>query len=261
MSDEGGSEYQDYPEQGFRIEYRDASHRYWGLIGERREPWVSVTGALNILDKPNLIRWAGRVDSEAVLELERQGMLEGRTVDEAHRIMREHGMGAEAKRNAGATRGTAVHDALAAYCMTGKIPQLADLSDEARGYVQAVADWLIELAPEPILSEQIVGSPTHGFAGRFDLICAIEGQRCLVDLKTSAKPYPEMHIQLAGYQRAFQECGIEPVDKAYIVTVAEDGTWQMTEGRAKAEDFLAVLGANRALSGVRKAVKAAERAA
>jgi hypothetical protein len=302
MTDDG-SEIQEY--DGFSIEYRDASHRYWiwngygevmdedgneELVGERT-PATSVTAALGILDKPALRKWQGNVDSAAVLQLERDGELRNIPVDKAIYIARQRGLGAEALRDSGAERGTAVHEALRAYCSDGKVPALGEFSEGVRGYVQGLCAWLIDAEPEPIITERIVGSPTHGFAGRLDLICEIQTftssgcelcakggqpgwlvepdgktpchcldfrkQRTLIDLKTSANAhkYPESHIQLAGYQVAFPECGIEPVEAAMVLSVDETGAYQTAECKAEQEDFLAVLSAHRAVARVRSALK------
>jgi hypothetical protein len=254
---------------GFTVEYRDKAHRYWGLIPPAhdgatgfRAPWVSVTTVLGILDKPALRRWFGTQDATAVLQLEREGKLQGVDTEQAVHIMRERGLGAEAKRDAGASRGTAVHDALAAYCESGKIPRLADYSDEVRGYVQGVAAWILEAQPEPCMVEQIIGSPIHGYAGRFDLIANIRGVRCLCDLKTGSRSgaYPEAHLQLAGYEIAFAECQIPDVDARYVIEVTENGDFRAVEGVGRAEDFLAVLSAHRAVSEAKKAIKAADKA-
>ncbi len=269
------TEIQDY--EGFSVEYKDASHRYWlhntnPLENGERKPAISVTSALSILDKPALRRWQGNEDATAVLGLERDGELRGVPTDKAIYVARERGYGAEALRDKGGARGTAVHEALSLYCSERRVPNLSDFSDEARGYVQAACDWLLTVAPEPLIVERIVGSPKHGFAGRFDLIAWIpnipggllsESKRTLIDFKTSANAglYPESHIQLAGYQLAFEECGIEPVDRAIIVSLDPDGFWKTTECKASAEDFLSVLEMQKRLSMLKKALKPAKASA
>ena len=256
---------------GFKVQYKDASHRYWLLTEddvcgpgsmEVRTPAISVTSVLGILDKPNLRRWYGTQDATATLQLEREGKLEGVDTEQAVHIMRERGFGAEAKRDAGASRGTAVHDALQAYCESGKIPKLADYSDEVRPYVQGLCGWLLEASPEPIMTEQIIGSPKHGFAGRFDLLCNIRGVRSLCDLKTSggAGKYPEAHIQLAGYELAFPECQIPEVDQRFVIEVSDKGEFRAVPGAAGEDQFLSVLYAHKAVAKTKAAIKAADKA-
>lgn len=254
-----GSEFTHYPEMGLSIEYRDASHRYWlHHEGERRSA-VSVTSALKVLDKPALASWSERVGVEGALRLERAGSLKGVEVENAIGIVRECRMGADAKRDAGADRGTAVHEALRSYCALGTVPKVGDFPTEVRGYVKGLCRWLFDARPEPILVEQIVGSPRYGFAGRFDLLANLDGQRTLVDLKTSGRVYAEHHLQMAAYRVALVECG-DHAERSLVVSVSDDGGFLPVEGVADAEDYLAVFDCHRAMGRVRRAISARERA-
>lgn len=255
-----GSEITEY--EDFAVEYRDSSHRYWIMRGEARTPAISVTSALKVLDKPALIPWAERMGAEGALILERAGQLAGIEPADCVGVMRSHGMGAEAKREAGADRGTAIHDALRLYCEDGTIPAIRDFDPEVRGYVSALCAWLIKADPEPIFVETVVGSPTHDYAGRVDLLATIDGRRTLVDLKTNpaGRVYPEAHLQAAAYGLALEECGIEPADCGVIVAAGEDGSHQSAPLCADPQHFLAVLACHRAMSAVRGAVRAQEKA-
>lgn len=268
-----GSVFESY--DGFMVEYRDASHRYWlcepidqtkligvpdelvGLPSFERKPVVSVTSVLGIIDKPALRRWYGQKDAEATLDLERSGELAGIDIADAIALMRSKGLGAEAKREAGADRGTAVHDALQTFCEDGTVPGLGDFPDATRGYVQGLCAWLLDAEPEPELVEQIVGSPSLGIAGRFDLIAALGTERWLIDLKTSANAgkYPESHAQLEGYKLCFPECGIKPVDKGLIVVVYENGGYEAVPSKGEPQDFLDILACHKALGRLRGRLK------
>ena len=259
MTEKDGSQFAAY--DGFQIEYRDASHRYWLHEGEIRTPIVSVTTMLGIIDKPALRKWYGNVDSAAVLEAERAGKLRNIEPDAAIHVLRQRGLGAEAQREAGAERGTAVHDALERFCTTGTVPTLSDYPDAVRGYVQALCGALIDLDPQPILIEQIVASPTHRYAGRFDLIADIGGQRTLLDLKTSsnAGTYRESHLQLAGYELTFSECGIDPVEASMILELSQEGTYRAVPGIGRTDRFLSVLAAYRDIKATDADLKAREK--
>ena len=252
-------EFQSYGD--FMVEFLPKSHRYFILKDEQRIPAISVTSALSILDKPALRKWYGNMDATAVLSLERDGQLTGIPTDQAIYVARQRGYGAEARRDAGAARGTAVHEALRTYCETGHPPLLGGFNDETKGYVQAACNWLVDASPEPVIVERILGSPMYGFAGRMDLIALIDGKRVGVDFKTGANAhkYPEAHIQLAGYQLAFPECDIEPLDLSVIVSLDESGLYQVAEQQAGPDDFLAVLNAHRAVKSVEKALRASEK--
>jgi hypothetical protein len=256
-----GSEIVTY--HGFAVEFREASHRYWTILGDERTPAVSVTSALRVLDKPALVSWAERCGVEGALRLERAGILTGVSLDDALGVVRAHGEGAEAKRDAGADRGTAIHEALRSYCADGKVPTLGDFDPAVRGYVQGLCKWLLAAQPEPILTEQIVASPTHEYAGRIDLLATIDGRRQLVDLKTNpaGRVYAEAHLQTAGYVLALYECGLDPVDGAMIVAAGQDGTFQQSVCCSEPSHFLAVLACHRAVAEVRAQARAMEKAA
>ena len=256
-----GSEIVDYT--GFSVEYRDASHRYWLIQGEERTPAVSVTGVLRVLDKPAIVGWAEREGARGALTAERAGLLRAVTPEDSYKIMetlRANGLGADAVKNAAADRGTAIHEALRLYCQQGTVPNAQEFPEHVRGYVAGLCKWLVTASPEPILTERVIGSPTYGFAGRFDLLATINGERVLADLKTSARIYPEHSLQMAGYELALLECG-ESVDRSIVVAVGEDGSFNAADSVASTEQFLAVLACQRALSKVQAAVRRQEKAA
>jgi len=252
-----GSEIQHY--ETFSVEYRDASHRYWIHVDGERNPAVSVTAVLGVLDKPALLGWAEACGAEGALILERRGELRNVDPKAAIDIVRINGLGKDAKRDAGADRGTAIHDALRIYASEGTAPNVGDFPAEVRGYVSGLCKWLLEANPEPVHAEQIVGSAKHGYAGRLDLIANLAIGRTLVDLKTSprARLYPEAHIQAAGYALAAEECGIEPPAHILIVGVGEEGNFTTQMGCADPRDFRAVLACHKAVARVRAGAKLA----
>lgn len=246
--------------QDVTFEYRDASHRYWCHKDNERTPVISVTSALKVLDKPALIGWAERMGVEGALRLERAGALRDISVEDALGVVRREGEGADAKRDAGADRGQAIHDVLQQYVEHGTLPTVGDFHPQVRGYVQGLCKWLLQAKPEPIMWEAVVGSVTHGYAGRFDLLATIDGQRTLVDLKTSKGIFTEHHLQVAAYCKALEECGVEPAMRSLVLAVSEDGEFTTAVCCAEPSHFLAVLNCHRAVSAVRASAKSMERA-
>jgi hypothetical protein len=258
LEEKDGSEFTVYP--NFTIEYRDASHRYWLIKDDERLPAISVTSALRVLDKPALLSWAEKCGAEGALRLERDGRLEGIDIEDAIYTVRGHDEGADAKRDAGGDRGLALHHAQEIYCELGHVPNVGDFDPEVRGYVQGYCKWLLRDNPEPVFTERIVGSLEHGYAGRVDLLAKIKGRTVLPDLKTSAKPYPEQHLQVAGYLGALAECCPEiEIDEGMILLVAADGTFQTYPCFAKPADFLDVLACHRTMVRVRNKLRGAEK--
>src|SRR5215472_14561898 len=218
-----GSEFAHF--DGFCVEYRDASHRYFLHYDEKRIDALSVTSALKIIDKPALVKWAERAGVEAALEIIREIPYPSELTPEALvTAVRSSKLSADAKKKAGGGRGTAVHEALRVYCEGGSPPDLRKVDREVRGYVQGLSKWLLAAKPEPVLVEQIIGSKEHGYAGRFDLLANIDGKRVLCDLKTAKRPYAGHSLQLGAYMYALEECFGETcwADAGMVVLVTQE---------------------------------------
>jgi hypothetical protein len=259
-----GSQFWEFPDLGFTIEFREASHRWWlhELVEGKSKRWpvVSVTGVLKVLDKPQLLPWAEACGGEGMLKLERMGELEGLSGWQAVKRMRELGFGMDAKRDAAAARGTLVHRVLEVYGRTGEPPEITSFEPEIRGYVQGLCGWLLDYAPRPVAIEQPVASRLHGFAGRVDLFAETGSTGLeLWDLKTNpgGRVYTEAHLQTAAYELAGIECGMDP-DRVMLLAVAEDGEYQVSHCHASGDDFLAVLEVSRVMRKLRKAAGADE---
>lgn len=250
-----GSEFQHYPEAGISVEYRDASHRYWLHHEGKREPAVSVTSVLKVLDKPALLKWAEGCGAEGAALLAARGELNGIDPAEAVGIVRLHKLGMDAKRDAGADRGTAVHNVLELWARERTVPNLADFPGPVRGYVQGLCAWLLAANPQPSGIERFVGSVEHGYAGRLDLRAELDGRDCIVDLKTNpaGRAYDEAHLQARGYAVADVECGQPEPEGIVVVAVGENGTFEMVECEAEAGDWLNVLATYRSLCRLRSA--------
>lgn len=65
----------------------------------------------------------------------------------------------------------------------------------------AFLDWLIGVDVIPLESEIALTHSYYKFGGTIDLLCALNGELALLDLKTSKKVYTDHKIQLAAYQQ------------------------------------------------------------
>lgn len=252
-SERDGSEFHEY--ENVTVEYRDKSHRYWLHHDGKREAAVSVTSALKVLDKPALLHWAENAGAEGAARLAAMGELEGVPPAEAGARVRLHKLGMDAKRDAGADRGTAVHRVLEFWAREQAVPDLADFPSDVRGYVQGLCAWLLATNPKPTGVERFVGSVRHTYAGRLDLRATLDGADTIVDLKTNPKGrvYDEAHLQAVAYAMADLECGSPTPDGIVVVAVGEDGTFEMVECEAESGDWLNVLGTYRSLARLRGA--------
>lgn len=176
------------------------------------------------------------------------------------------------QRDRAAKRGNWAHDLLEALAQdTSKIDSLVEAIDkvdaEHQGHARAILQWYIDFRPSFAAVEVQVASKTHGFAGRYDIRCYIMStilvkhglvpgpaalhpsmSLCLVDLKTSKRIYPTSHfVQLEGYEGASVEMGFPPTDLRLVLNTHPDGTYDFKAGYATYDDFLAYLGALRAI--------------
>ncbi|MFF4607951.1 hypothetical protein ACFY12_35090 [Streptomyces sp. NPDC001339] len=171
-------------------------HRY-ELDGE---PVTGVTTLIGGgLPKPALVPWAAKsaaryaVDHwRALAPLVASGQAET-AYDEIRRApFRE--------RNAAAVRGTEVHR----YAEALSRGEDVNVPDELYGYVSACADFLDDWAVRPLLTEAVIGSRAHFYAGTLDIVAALPfGEVALFDYKTSASGiWPETALQAAAYRYA-----------------------------------------------------------
>ncbi len=255
-----GSEFAVYPD--LTVEYRDSSHRYWLIADGERTPAVSVTSALKVLDKPALLAWSEACGAEGAALLAARGELEDVPADEVIGLVRLHKLGMDAKRDAGADRGTAVHTVLELWAREREVPLLGDFPAEVRGYVQGLCAWLVTAQPKPSSVERFVGSREHGYAGRLDMRATLDGRDCIVDLKTNprGRVYDEAHLQARAYAIADRECGQPDPEGILIVAVGEHGGFEAVECMAEAGDWLNVLGAHRSMTRLRNSRQARDRA-
>lgn len=159
-----------------------------------------VTTIVNLLNKPMLVKWAN--------DLGLEGIDSGKYVDTA------------------ATVGTIAHYLVACH-LTGETPDLSEYSkaeiDLAENAMLSFLEWIKSKDIKVIMAEQELVSAKHGFGGTSDLYCEMNGQRYLIDFKSSNAIWGEYRIQLAGYAILLEEAG-HKIDKAMIVRIGRDAT-------------------------------------
>lgn len=72
-------------------------------------------------------------------------------------------------------------------------------------YLIGFVNWVHKALPTDIQPEIFLWSPEHGYAGRCDLICQIDGEWWLIDFKTSKHIRPEYGLQLAAYAKIWED--------------------------------------------------------
>lgn len=180
---------------------RNATHQYFwrpSAIEAVAGPIPSVTTIIKLIDKSGpLVGWAKRETAASAV----------RNLDALVTMKKEGGADAAINwlktipdyvRDRAADRGTAVHS-IAEQIIRGGHPEVPE---ELGPYVAAYYGFLKEWEPKFLAVEQMVYSPKHGYAGTFDCIAEIAGERWMCDVKTSTGVYAETALQLAAYGAA-----------------------------------------------------------
>jgi len=245
--------------EGPPIYYRDSDHSYWEGLNKKGDGGTGRVPGMSTVTKPldyepgGLLRWAARTNGVGIAELVSDalagdpmalpGELDWLTDHESiWRELSERKLTFEDVRDRAAERGTNVHQrVLHALAVGAKVPSLADLSDDERGYGQAVMAWWHDRDPVALEAEQVVYSTTHHVAGRFDLRAKIDDEVWLVDAKTSGFISNAAHAQLRGYELAARECGVGTSERQVILRLDPSGTYDEIECVAEEIDFVTAL--------------------
>lgn len=193
----------------------------------------SVTTILKVIGKDGLMYWAANVERELVIEAACQLQQElARTtalpvavyrsaLTERVGLVKAH----QKQKDAAAEIGAQAHKRIewAIHQQLGReVGPEPRCSDEAQWAVMAWEDWMRAHDVRPILSEQVVYSETHRYAGTLDLVAIVDGVRTLIDFKTSKSIYAEAHLQNVAYQMALAEMGQTPCEAGAIVRIPKN---------------------------------------
>ena len=194
-------------------------HRYVDANGLRVPGVTTLIG--DGVPKPALIDWAANTTAEVAINR----WDELAALPPAARLKDLKGA-RYADRDTAAKKGTMVH-ALAERLVHGeKVAIPAGLD----GYVHSYTRFLDEFDVQPVLVEAVVYSNRHAYAGTLDLIADLDGERWLLDAKTSRSGvFGETALQLSAYRFADcwmdgeEEKEIPEVDRTGVIHVRADG--------------------------------------
>lgn len=262
------------------VYYDPGPHRYYSEVNPSKtakggyafakgSQLVGVSTPSKALDTNTdpLCWWASKLDQMGVAQLVEQSDPENlewlRDPSEINRALKDAKLTWYHVRDQAAVRGTNVHEQIFLALATAKRPpSLAALSEEERAYGQAAIKWWRDRKPKALYAEQVTLCEEEGVAGRFDLLCEIDGERVLVDAKTREKGAVRRsdHAQLAGYELCNRSCGIGPSDRQLALILTPWGEYREFECLSDADDFLAALEAFRRGKALNKRMDAAEKA-
>lgn len=235
---------------GSEVFFRASDHAYWREANLETGKCSGRLPGVSTLVKPldwrpdNLMTWASKRTLDGLVELVHghDGWPDFADGDACYEALNDASLTWRHLRDKAGDRGSAAHDVLEALAEGRPYQQILDRAQaHEKGYCDAVIAWWDHRAPRPINSEQVIFSAEHGYAGRFDLRCEVNGRIWLVDLKTSKYIGTAYHAQLAGYDLAATECGIGPSDELYVLKVNDEGEFEEVRGCARPDDFLAAM--------------------
>ncbi len=122
---------------------------------------------------------------------------------------------------AAAERGTAVHDACAAYALG--LPVIG-LRDDAAPYVESFKRWHSHVVEHVILCEQRITDEDFGYHGEPDLLVKSKSQEIiLLDLKTPVTKTKTWRIQLAAYTNLCRKLLDMKIDRVGSLRLSPEG--------------------------------------
>lgn len=181
---------------------RDRSGRYRLPTGENL---MSVTTILsNGIPKPALVNWAAREVAASAMDSLPRLIKASRDPDKRAEVTRWLQNAANQKRDTAATLGSEVHRHIEARILDQPIPEP---SADCIPFLEQLAAFEEDFAPQWEASEMVVANRTDGWAGTLDWLAYIPAIGPLLfmgDTKTGKGVYPEAGLQMAAYRKA--EC-------------------------------------------------------
>ena len=187
--------------------------------------WKSLTGCttiLSVLAKPALIKWAVGVSVDYIRDEIDKTINENlfvlpNLIDKLPFIYDNARKEHENKKNKAGNFGTELHKLIEDYIKKGNEVLLFGNNDLKVAYGNFIK-WAKDNKVKFLEAEKNVYSKKLFIGGIIDIICEIDGQVWLVDLKTSNSGiWPENFAQMAGYQIMLQDMKLYPEITGYIV--------------------------------------------
>ena len=264
---------------GDKVFSRESNHSYWSEIVEKKDGtfsgkgrMASVSGVAGPFDwnPDNLMGWAAKLDNVGVAELYSK-ISAGQTSiltdhlwwlesgDTIRQALTDNGLSWRDQRDKAASRGTNVHKHALEALADGEMVDFDMLEPHEVGYARAVAGFWLDHDPQVLAAEAVVGCKDRMVAGRFDLLCRLNDDVCLLDVKTSRFLSAKFAVQLAGYSLLCEESGWPKPTKGLILQVGEDASYNLVELELDHEDFDTALRVYRRAAEIKKAMRKASK--
>ena len=116
-------------------------------------------------------------------------------------------------------RGSNVHKAIEDLLNGIAVPSAVFTRRREKMGIEAFVHWFETVAPENVLSEQVVAYVKGDvrFAGTLDCLCTVKGKRLLIDFKTGTTASMKDKLQVQAYKVAIEQSTDEKIDACYVL--------------------------------------------
>jgi hypothetical protein len=151
--------------------------------------------------------------------------------------------------------GTQVHEAIESFLKgeeirwiesNGKVNYATHVWKMILGFV----DFWTTYKPVLLLSEEFMYSDTHKYSGTLDLLVEINGEKWLLDIKTSNNIHESYYLQMSAYTKAYEEKYLQKVDRNGIIWLKsskrgpdktnkkmQGAGWEILEGKKTVDEY------------------------
>lgn len=132
--------------------------------------------------------------------------------------------------------GSKMHNAFEELLLGAKLNLLSDYpTEKEKKCLMAFYDWFMYYKPTEIQSEQSIASDKYKYAGTLDFVGIINGERWLIDFKTSNAIHYSHQLQVLAYKQAYEESYDVKIDRVGILRLGttHKGTTAVKEGQLK----------------------------
>ena len=214
------------------MEYRfnKEKHLHELLVNDE---WKSLTGCttvLSILAKPALIQWSANMAVDYISNLVFNTPNWHWKDTDWKKVFEEAKTAHRRKKEEAGAKGVDIHSE-AEKLVKGSIGAwggIIDLNTKSElPQIQHFIDWAVKNKIKFLESEKHLYSKELWLGGITDIICEIDNEVYLADIKTGSGIYAEHFAQLAGYELMLKEMGFDRPIKGHIVlNLKKDGSFQ-----------------------------------
>jgi hypothetical protein len=215
--------------RGDSLIFNDEVHSY--SLNGKIAPSVTTINKAAFPESPQLSVWKIKQGSLATIELLKQIPLPivKLPADFLKEVVKESTQYYKKVAQEAADIGSLVHDFAEQWTTTKKISDELNKAIESHPdrekvehCIKKFSSWHETEGDVLISAEEIIGSPTHHFAGKYDSLSERKGKVIIRDYKTSSGIYVDQFVQMAAYKIMLKEWNNVEVDELEIVRFGKE---------------------------------------